>query len=75
MRYAEWLKCARCRHCKQIGHIEATCPVKLKPYSHASQATSEVIDCAQAKTDVEINVQQVTLEGDPSTYLASEKAP
>ena len=75
MRYVEWLKHAECRHCKQIGHIEISCPMKSKFYSHANQATRDPVDNAQVETEVEINVQQATLEGDPSAYLASEKMP
>ena len=71
-KYAKWLKHVQCRHCKQIGHIEITCPAK--PRGHASQATSlNSVDCTLAETEVKLDVQQATLEGDPSAYLASEK--
>src|SRR5258708_22151890 len=34
--YAEWVKKAICQHCKEVGHIKATCPKK----THANQVTS-----------------------------------
>src|SRR5260370_37799152 len=73
-RYTQWLKNAECRCCKQIGHIEATCP-KSKSYSQSS--TRNTVESTQAKAEVEIDAMlcQATLEGDPSAYLASMKEP
>ena len=74
-RFAEWVKTAQCRHCKQIGHIKVTCPAKSRPPSHALQTTSwhnSIVEISENQPEVELDALQATLEGDPSAYLASE---
>ena len=45
-RYADWLKMAVCRNCKEKGHIERSCPCKASgdKSSHANQTTSNLLD-------------------------------
>ena len=44
--YAEWLKTAVCRNCKEKGHIERSCPRKASgdKSTHANQTTSNSPD-------------------------------
>ena len=77
-RFAEWVKTAQCRRCKQVGHIKAGCPAKLRSQSHALQTTSQhsnMVEISENQPEVELDALQATLEGDPSAYLASEIRP
>ncbi len=66
----------QCRHCKQIGHVEATCPMKTKNHTHqVTSPNTDAIEESQSHNEVELDTLQATLEGGPSAYLASEKTP
>jgi len=78
VRFAEWVKTAQCRCCKQVGHIKATCPAKLKSQNQANQVMSpgnNTVETTQAEAKIELDALQATLEGDASTYLASNTLP
>ena len=73
----KWVKTAQCKHCKQVGHIEAMCPTKSKPQSYANQVVSpgNNVETTQAEAEIELDAFQVTLKGNASTYLASNMLP
>ena len=78
--YDAWLKAAVCHYCKQTGHIEVFCPMKLSKKGHVNQVTSPtetVEDDIQSESEVELEAMlaYASLDGHATAYVTSPELP
>ena len=72
--YAEWLKTAACRNCKEVGHLQQSCPKKAGGFkqNRANQAVLKSVSDDDAST---INGEVFMATLTPTTYIASNVSP
>ena len=71
--YADWLKTVTCRNCKEVGHIEQSCPRKTATGRNwVNQATSKNISDNDFST-LNGEVFMETLM--PTAFIASDASP
>ena len=71
--YADWLKTATCRNCKEVGHIEQSCPRKTATgRNQVNQATSKNASDDDSST-LNGEVFMATLM--PTSFIASDASP